>query len=297
MHLDSTNSNLNRFISPNVDINGVVVISHGMAEHIGRYEWLISQLNSDGYHVIARDHRGHGTFIVNGYQPGFFSETDGWIKVSNDLRDTVNAAITEFPELDCYLFAHSMGSWIALSILNKQINIKAIVLSGSSKVSNFMIYFQKVLVKFEILRNGKKAVSQIIDRFTIRSFNNKFKPIRTSNDWISSDNTSVDNYTNDPLCGFMVTNSLWSDLCNGLQMISNLKYYSYKNLNIPIYIISGELDSSSSYGKMTKNLYKFLSRRFKNIKIEIIDKARHEVFSEWNKNESYRKLINFLQCS
>ena len=50
------------------DINpkGVFIISHGMAEHMGRYQWLISKLNNDGYHVISRDHRGHGINIING---------------------------------------------------------------------------------------------------------------------------------------------------------------------------------------------------------------------------------------
>ena len=38
-------------------------ICHGKAEHIGRYKWLISELNNDGYHVISIDHRGHGKRI------------------------------------------------------------------------------------------------------------------------------------------------------------------------------------------------------------------------------------------
>ena len=45
---------------------GVLIISHGMAEHIGRYKWLTSKLNLDGYHVISKDHRGHGRNIENG---------------------------------------------------------------------------------------------------------------------------------------------------------------------------------------------------------------------------------------
>ena len=31
---------------------GIVHICHGKAEHIGRYKWLSSKLNNDGYHVI-----------------------------------------------------------------------------------------------------------------------------------------------------------------------------------------------------------------------------------------------------
>lgn len=39
---------------------GVVQISHGMAEHTGRYEEFAAYLNGLGYVVYADDHRGHG---------------------------------------------------------------------------------------------------------------------------------------------------------------------------------------------------------------------------------------------
>ena len=63
------------------------------------------------------------------------------------------------------------------------------------------------------MRNGYKAQSKFIDDMTIRKFNRDFAPNRTQNDWISSDKKSVDNYTNDSLCSFIVTNSLWHDVC------------------------------------------------------------------------------------
>ena len=86
-------------------------------------------------------------------------------------------------------------------------------MSGSSKVPRLLIYFQLLIIKVEIIRYGHKAQSKLIDALTIRKFNNSFAPIRTDNDWISGDMDSVDNYTNDPLCGFIVTNSLWHDVC------------------------------------------------------------------------------------
>ena len=58
-----TNSVYFEHVSPDINPKGVFIISHGMAEHMGRYDWLISKLNADGYQVIARDHRGHGINI------------------------------------------------------------------------------------------------------------------------------------------------------------------------------------------------------------------------------------------
>ena len=70
---------------------GIVHICHGKAEHIGRYKWLTSKLNNDGYHVISIDHRGHGKRIHNSTDRGKFSDDDnGWDKVVNDFHLLIN---------------------------------------------------------------------------------------------------------------------------------------------------------------------------------------------------------------
>ena len=51
----------------------VIYITHGMAEHIGRYKWFIQKLNQDNFHVIAYDHRGHGEQIKKGKLQGHFA--------------------------------------------------------------------------------------------------------------------------------------------------------------------------------------------------------------------------------
>mgnify|MGYP003315902666 FL=1 len=60
-------------------IKGIVHISHGMGEHIGRYKWLINKLNHDGFHVISKDHRGHGKWLDNPKNiQGLFHYKNGW---------------------------------------------------------------------------------------------------------------------------------------------------------------------------------------------------------------------------
>ena len=53
MDINMTNNDYYEFETTNPYLKGLVVISHGMAEHIGRYSWLIEKLNADGYSVIA----------------------------------------------------------------------------------------------------------------------------------------------------------------------------------------------------------------------------------------------------
>ena len=63
---------------------GLIQISHGMAEHKGRYVNFINYLNQHGFHVAIYDHRGHGDRILNN-QIGFFAIENGWNEVVDDL--------------------------------------------------------------------------------------------------------------------------------------------------------------------------------------------------------------------
>ena len=289
-----TNSLYFEHVTADMNPKGVFIISHGMAEHMGRYKWIISKLNNDGYHVLARDHKGHGINIINAETPGLFSDNNGWYIVRDDLKETINHAMIKFPNLPCFLLGHSMGSWIALSTLNNKSSIKALILTGSSKLSKLSILLNLIIVKTDILFNGKFNKSTIMDKLTMRRFNAKFKPNITPNDWISSDKNSVNDYTNDPHCGFIVTSGLWLDLCNGLMMIFNKSYYSELNKDIPILIMSGKNDVASANTKLAIKLYKFLNKIFSNVKHIIID-SRHEIFTDLNKHSSYNHLLEFIK--
>jgi len=74
------NSNLHfeLYESATDSIVGLVQISHGMAEHKGRYAEFINFLNTNGFHVAIHDHRGHGERILDN-KIGFFDQYDGGI--------------------------------------------------------------------------------------------------------------------------------------------------------------------------------------------------------------------------
>ena len=43
-----------------------------------------------------------------------------------------------------------MGSWIALSLLKKELIIDGLILSASAKYPQFLITFQKLIIKIDI---------------------------------------------------------------------------------------------------------------------------------------------------
>ena len=107
MDTNITNNLYYENISSNTNSKGVFIISHGMAEHIGRYNWLISKLNNDGYHVISQDHRGHGKWIKNGHPKGIFANFNGWEVITQDLNDLINNTNKKYPDLNIKWFSNN----------------------------------------------------------------------------------------------------------------------------------------------------------------------------------------------
>jgi len=58
--------------------------------------------------------------------------------------------------------------------------------------------------------------------------------------------------------------------------------------------MSGKFDAASSNGKMAISLHKFLDSIFMKTSIILMDDARHEVFTELNKLEAYKKFKLFI---
>ena len=275
-------------------VHGVVTISHGMAEHIERYSWLINKLNQAGYHVISIDHLGHGRHIEKGDDQGFFSDLDGFECVENNLINILSYADNKFPDLKKILIGHSMGSWISLGIIQKYFKLDDMVLTGSSLIPNSVLKSQKKLVSMLIMLFGKKSYSKLIDNITMRKYNLNFSPNRTPNDWLSRDKISVDEYTNDPKCGFLVTNSLWYQLSDQMMKVFNHLNYSKVNNELPIYLISGDRDPVGDNGNGVESLHKFLLDIFPKTYLNLVKDARHEVFNEINKDESFKDMLSFF---
>ncbi|MEM7285565.1 MAG: lysophospholipase [Actinomycetota bacterium] len=89
------------------DPRGVVVISHGIAEHCGRYEHVARQLKASGFTVIGFDQRGHGaTEGRQGYVASFAEFHD-------DVED--HLAVARTYGVPVVLLGHSMGGLISTS--------------------------------------------------------------------------------------------------------------------------------------------------------------------------------------
>jgi alpha-beta hydrolase superfamily lysophospholipase len=90
---------------------GVVLVSHGYAEHVRRYDHVVAHLTARGLAVAGVDHRGHGR---SGGPRGHCRDLDEMVA---DLRTLADHAERWWPGVPRVLLGHSMGGLIGLRYL------------------------------------------------------------------------------------------------------------------------------------------------------------------------------------
>jgi alpha-beta hydrolase superfamily lysophospholipase len=110
---------------PDRDPGVVIVISHGLAEHSGRYAAFAERLVARGYGVYALDHRGHGR------SGGPRANIERFSYLLSDLGTFVGRTQRQHPDATMFLLGHSMGGAVALAaVLRNPGTLKGLVLSA-----------------------------------------------------------------------------------------------------------------------------------------------------------------------
>ena len=280
---------------PEVEPKAVVMLSHGMAEHSGRYARLGMALGEAGYALYAHDQRGHGKTADQGML-GHYADEQGWAKVVGDLASVTQTIGQRHPDVPVFLLGHSMGSYIAQAYLQHHgAGLQGAILSGSNFQPVALYRGARAIARLERFRQGNTGRSRLIEWLSFGSFNNAFKPARTCFDWLSRDPDEVDKYALDPLCGFRCTNQLWLDMLAGLQQISKRSNLAQIDPGLPLLVIGGECDPVSD-GKRLKDLADALvAAGHQMLQLKIYPQARHELLNETNRDEVTRDLIDWLE--
>jgi alpha-beta hydrolase superfamily lysophospholipase len=171
---------------------GVVVLVHGLGEHIGRYEHVARRLAAQGFNVVGYDHRGHGR------SPGARGGLPSELTLCADLGCVLRAARERFAG-PLAVLGHSLGGLIAGRLVSEGLApapaawwqpVDALVLSspaldpGTNAVQKLLLAVVAPLLPNLAVNNGLKV------------------------DWISREPAVVQAYATDPLVHDRVTGRL-----------------------------------------------------------------------------------------
>lgn len=221
-YITSSNPNLETYFTKNTDVDGkmkgLVVIVHGLAEHLGRYNLVTEELNQAGYGVYRLDNKGHGKTektVING------KKVEGYVEDFNEYLDDpniiVNMAKEDYPNKKVFMLGHSMGGRIAAAYGMKYPNqLSGQIFSGGA------LKYQENFVKYRDSEEkspfeGEKATEMIQNQLT---------------DTISRDPAIRAQYAADPLNLNQFANKLLQEYRIGLggYIKDHVEDYSYSSL-------------------------------------------------------------------
>ncbi len=237
---------------PDGDPRAVLLISHGLAEHSGRYATLVGYFVPRGYAVYALDHIGHGR---SGGRRVYVDRFEDF----TDVLGRYLGMVREWqPGKPVFLVGHSMGALIGgMFLIQRQTELAGAILSG---------------VPFKIPDNVSPitvALSWILSRLTpglgLAGLNIQ---------GISRDPAVVHAYVSDPL---VYTGKTTARLAHELlQAIRRLRSAA-AGITIPLLILQGGADVLVDPDG-ARAMYEEVGSAVKELKV--YDGLYHEIYHE-----------------
>lgn len=280
---------------PEGEPKAILQIVHGIAEFVERYDDFANYLNSLGYIVVAEDHMGHGKSIGGGSIQGYFH--GGWFAAVDDTYKLMRDTMAAYPGVPYVLFGHSMGSFMARTLLAKYpgSGIAAAIICGTGWQPTAAMPVLLKVVEGICKKQGEQTPGEQLNDMVFGSYNKRIPDPRTSSDWLTRDEKIVDAYIDDPLCGFVPSCGLLRDMMKGIYYIQQSKNLANMKKHLPVFFIAGAEDPVGSYGKGVEQAAKaFKKAGMINVAVKIYPDCRHEILNELNKEEVYRDVANWL---
>jgi alpha-beta hydrolase superfamily lysophospholipase len=280
---------------PEIKPKAVLQISHGMCEYIGRYKKFAKFMTENGFLVCGNDHLGHGNSVSSDKELGYFAKKDGWKFLIDDLHTMTEIIKKDYYSIPYFLFGHSMGSFAARAYITKYGKaLNGVIICGTSggePIGGLGI----LLADFISLFKGEKYRSHTINKIAFGAYTRRYKNVRTKSDWLTRDAEVIDKYLKDKNCKFVFTLSAFKDLFLLLDSVSNYHWAKEVPKNLPVFIISGDMDPVGGYGKGTTSVYERLKKaEIKDIELKLYKDCRHELINETNKDEVFNDILNWI---
>jgi alpha-beta hydrolase superfamily lysophospholipase len=231
------------------NMKAIVVIVHGLCEHLGRYDYVTQKFNEFGYGVYRFDNRGHGK---SGGERGYIDNFQYFI---DDTDQIVKVCIEENPGLPVFMLGHSMGGYISAAYGCKYAGkLKGQILSGAAVID---------LPIFEDLKKDN-----IFENYPRQKSPNALSKL------ICRDSRVVEDYENDPLVLKETNLKLLGEVfVKGTKwLMDSIKEYKY-----PCLILHGGNDQIV-INEASKWMYEHINSNDKFLKI--YEECYHEILNE-----------------
>ena len=258
----------------------VLQISHGVAEHIGRYDGFARYLNEQDRRGGPRP-SGPRRLSAGGRNPVYFGDgTPGrrWWRTSSCCTSSCGGS---FPAYRC-------ASWATAWLLSgPQLPDP---LSRHPAGRHYHGYRLAATGQADrrpccggggLRRTGTLRRQQAGERSIFGGYNKAFAPNRTGYDWLSADSENVDRYIADPLCGADATVGLFRQMLHGIAFNQSPKNLARMDSSLPVLLISGDRDRWAIWARASAAPPPPSAKAgLSDVTVKLYPGLRHEILNE-----------------
>ena len=282
---------------PDGEPRAILQIAHGMQEFIDRYDGFAEFLCSKGYLVTGNDHLGHGKSVNSDDDLGYFAEKDGNKAVLYDLHELTKIIKKDYPNKPYFLLGHSMGSFYARQYIGEfGDELDAAIIMGTGHQPLATVKAGMAACKMFAMGKGWRHRSRAVNAMAFGSYNKKFQPARTVEDWLTKDEKIVDWYISQPKCNYVFTLNGFYNMFLGISRLHDPELLNKVPKDLPLFFVSGQDDPVGEFGKGIEAAIASLKEvGCKNIDMKLYPNDRHEILNELDKEQVYEDLFNWLE--
>ncbi len=250
--------------SPGENTRAVIIMVHGIGEHIQRYANWAGLFSNEGIGFAGLDLPGHGR---SDGRRGHIKNFD-WLDEMIDIL--LKTCYQTFPGIPVYIYGHSLGGGVVLNY----------ILRKSPKVKGAIVTSPWLRLAFEPPK--AKVIMASVTRLILPGL---VQPAGLIVNQISHDGNVVEKYKSDPLVHDKISVGLFYSAMNAAKY--SLAHAS--ELKIPTLLIHGSDDLICS-----PEASKEFAGKTDMVELKIWDGGYHELHNEPFKEEVFRYILNWI---
>lgn len=278
-----------------VSLKGIVQISHGMVEHIMRYEAFAYALCNAGYIVAGNDHIGHGRSSAPEAR-GVLNPLKGSDILIKDT-DTLRHHMTEQfgTSLPYVLFGHSMGSFIVRAYAGRyNEDLAGVIACGTGTVSPLLSDIGFAVAHHLCKTKSIEYRSAFVDNLGIGAYA-KAVPGPTNYEWLSYNQKNISSYMADPACGYMFSVGGYAALAKLTKEACSKTSASHIPSTLPFLFIAGAEDPVGANGKGVRKAAQLTKDAgVTDVTTILYPHMRHEILNEDARETVFNDVISWL---
>lgn len=274
-----------------------ILILHGMKDHSGRYVNFAEYLAGKGIAVLTYDHLGHGKTAGDAEKLGYFQSEDPAAQLIDDAAAMANFLRLRHRNIPLFVAGHSMGSFIARLLLEKQSELFAgavFIGTGAASSDARMGKYLTSLLNLIAPRRRSKLVNNIF----LAANNRRFKKEKDfdGTNWISLDTDNRKAYNADEYCNKDFSNNGFDTLLEINLAATRKNWFAGIPHAFPMLFISGVEDPIGNFGEGIKTIVQDLEEKnYTDVQFQLMDEMRHEILNEAARQKVYDVILQWLE--